>query len=206
MELRKTIDRFVIVVTILGFGFGGYGLYLKWTEPPVGSTPVDMPVTSLITPPAVEEREPRIRPSTAPPPAPPKTGTVFAVLTIPRLHKSWEVKEGVRPKDIKNNPGHYPQTALPGQVGNFSIAGHRIRRIFYDIDKLKANDLIYVDFDGKRYKYAVYRRLVVDDSDWSVVAPNPEQEGVPVIERLTLTTCLKSGNQAREVVHAVLIK
>ena len=33
--------------------------------------------------------------------------------------------EGVDVDDLKNGPGHYPDTPLPGQEGNAAIAGHR---------------------------------------------------------------------------------
>ena len=57
-------------------------------------------------------------------PAPPPGGAV-ARLYIPKLKKHWVVVEGVTLHDIRYAPGHYPGTALPGQVGNFAVAGHR---------------------------------------------------------------------------------
>ena len=35
------------------------------------------------------------------------------------------VVEGVAHSDLKQGPGHYPGTALPGEVGNMVISGHR---------------------------------------------------------------------------------
>src|SRR5262249_1130792 len=51
-------------------------------------------------------------------PAPPPGGAA-ARLWIPKLNKHWVVVEGVSLKDIRYAPGHYPGTALPGQIGNF---------------------------------------------------------------------------------------
>ena len=40
---------------------------------------------------------------------------------------SWSVPvvQGVSLPDLSRGVGHYPETALPGQVGNFAVAGHR---------------------------------------------------------------------------------
>ena len=35
------------------------------------------------------------------------------------------IVEGTGTEDLKRGPGHYPGTAMPGQVGNFVVAGHR---------------------------------------------------------------------------------
>lgn len=35
------------------------------------------------------------------------------------------VVEGVGTEELKRGPGHYRGTALPGQPGNFAVAGHR---------------------------------------------------------------------------------
>ena len=58
--------------------------------------------------------------------------------------RSWS--PGVSPADLKKGPGHYPETPLPGQLGNSAIAGHRTTygQPFYDIDELDAGDEIVV--------------------------------------------------------------
>ncbi len=46
-------------------------------------------------------------------------------IEIPKIGLSAYVIEGVGVDDLKNGPGHYPDTPLPGQKGNAAIAGHR---------------------------------------------------------------------------------
>src|SRR5882762_8273569 len=62
---------------------------------------------------------------TAPPPAvsqgKPLPGKALARIYIPKLKKDWVVVEGVTAKDIRLSPGHYPQSQLPGQLGNFAV-------------------------------------------------------------------------------------
>ena len=56
-----------------------------------------------------------------------KLGRGLAMIRVPRFGKGYHyvVIEGVERKDLRKGPGHYPGTALPGQVGNFVVSGHR---------------------------------------------------------------------------------
>jgi len=128
-------------------------------------------------------------------------------LYIPKLDKKWVVVDGVRPKDIKYAPGHYPDTAKPGQIGNFSVAGHRIKKIFWRIDELQAGDVIGVETRENWYVYRVYGQEVVKPTTIQVVAPVPNQPAAqPTKALLTLTTCNpKFNNYQRLIVHAELV-
>jgi sortase A len=140
----------------------------------------------------------------AAPPALP--GSAIARLTIPKLGKHWVVVEGVEPADIKYAPGHYPDSAMPGEVGNFAVAGHRIPAIFWDLDELRAGDVIEVQTRQDTFIYHVTRTEIVLPSAVAVVAPVPDHPGEQPTERmLTLTTCNpKWDNYQRLIVHAVL--
>ncbi|GIF11578.1 hypothetical protein Ate01nite_16100 [Actinoplanes teichomyceticus] len=129
-------------------------------------------------------------------------------LYIPKLDKEWVVVDGVRPQDIKYAPGHYPETAKPGRIGNFSVAGHRIKKIFWRLDELKAGDVIGVETREKWYVYQVYDQQIVKPSQVEVVAPVPNEPGKkPTKALLTLTTCNpKFNNYERLIVHAELVK
>ncbi|MBA2385786.1 MAG: class E sortase, partial [Acidimicrobiia bacterium] len=59
--------------------------------------------------------------------------------------------------DLKRGPGHYPQTPLPGQLGNAAIAGHRTSygEPFAYIDQLQAGDEITVTTPAGTFIYVV---------------------------------------------------
>ena len=60
--------------------------------------------------------------------------------------------------DLKKGPGHYPDTPLPGQLGNASIAGHRTTygAPFFNLDQLEPGDEIIVTMiTGDRFVYRV---------------------------------------------------
>ncbi|MDT5042096.1 MAG: sortase [Actinoplanes sp.] len=129
-------------------------------------------------------------------------------LYIPKLDKEWVVVNGVRPADIRYAPGHYPDTALPGKLGNFSVAGHRIKKIFWRLDELKTGDVIGVETRDNWFIYKVTNQEIVKPNAVEVVAPVPDKPGErPTKALLTLTTCNpKFNNYERLIVHAQLIQ
>lgn len=128
-------------------------------------------------------------------------------LYIPKLDKKWVVVDGVTPDDIRYAPGHYPDSADPGKIGNFSVAGHRIKKIFWRLDELKDGDVIGVETRTNWYVYRVYAQEVVKPSAVEVVAPVPgKPKAKPSKALLTLTTCNpKYNNYQRLIIHAELV-
>ena len=147
-------------------------------------------------------------PTVGPAPGPVKVADTGPIgrLYIPKLDKEWVVVNGVAKADIKGAPGHYPATAMPGQVGNFSVAGHRARKFFWRIDELGPGDVIGVETKDYWYVYRMYGREVVKPQAVEVVAPVPDRPGAKPAKRLlTLTTCNpKYNNYQRLIVHAEL--
>ncbi|SCE87044.1 sortase A [Micromonospora mirobrigensis] len=141
-----------------------------------------------------------------PKPAPAVEGKPIAGLYIPKLDKNWVVVEGVEQSDIRYAPGHYPKSAMPGEVGNFSVAGHRNRATFWRIDELDPGDDVVVEGKDIWYVYKVYKTRIVRPDQVEVVAPVPMEPGVrPKEKLLTLTTCNpKFDNYQRLIVHAKL--
>ena len=78
-------------------------------------------------------------------------------------------------------PGHLTNTAIPGDPGNAVIAAHR-DTFFRHIADLKVGDDIYIQRNGRRYRYVVTGRKIVSPDDISVLDNSPES-------RLTLITC-----------------
>ncbi|WP_436970579.1 class E sortase [Micromonospora avicenniae] len=139
-------------------------------------------------------------------PSPPVHGKPIAGLFIPKLDKNWVVVEGVTQADIRYAPGHYPDSALPGQVGNFSVAGHRNRATFWRLDELRDGDAIVVESKTDWYIYKVAQTRIVKPTQVEVVAPVPGKPGEKATRRmLTLTTCNpKFDNYQRLIIHAEL--
>ncbi|MEU5939023.1 class E sortase [Micromonospora sp. NPDC047548] len=153
--------------------------------------------------------DPTVAPSAGPTakPKPPVDGKPIAGLYIPRLDKNWVVVEGVTQKDIRYAPGHYPKSAMPGKVGNFSVAGHRNRATFWRLDELDDGDAIVVETKTDWYVYKVIKSRIVRPDQVEVVAPAPIKlvPGEKPKKLLTLTTCNpKFDNYQRLIIHAEL--
>lgn len=138
-------------------------------------------------------------PSASRPPATPATpaarpGSPVAIVAIPALGRDFRrvVVEGVGPSELEKGPGHYPGTAMPGQVGNVVIAGHRTTygAPFSRLDELSVGDTVTVTDRGGAYQYRITGAEVVAPSDTAVVLPVPRRPGqAPTRRLLTLITC-----------------
>jgi sortase A len=152
------------------------------------------------TDPTVTTPLPSAAPSAPAKAAGPNLANVIARLYIPRMGKNWVVVQGVTQEDIRYAPGHYPKTAMPGQDGNFSVAGHRNRAIFWDLDWLRPEDKIIVETKSTWYIYKVTMTQVVLPTQVEVVQPVPP--GMNPGKLITLTTCNpKFNNYQRLIVH-----
>lgn len=143
-----------------------------------------------------EERRPTQRVRT---PAP-RWDQAYAVLRIPRLGVVAPVAQGIAKKGVldKGYVGHYPQTAQPGEAGNFAVAGHRNTHgePFRHINRLRAGDEIKIETRDAVYVYAVGKGLArTSPRDTGVIARVPRsivRPGAGYSDPgyyLTLTTC-----------------
>lgn len=134
-------------------------------------------------------------------PEPPPAGAAFALLSIPRLGEDWvrpvlegsgDGPGGISDDDLERGTVHYPGTALPGERGNFAVAGHRATHgePFRDLDRLVPGDVVEVRTATERLSYRVTGQRIVAPQDGEVLLPVPGRPGARADRaRLTLTTC-----------------
>jgi sortase A len=129
-------------------------------------------------------------------------GGASAVIRIPRFGRSYAVPvlEGVGPDVLAQGFGHFPQSADPGQVGNYALAAHRVTHgePLRNMPELRPGDKVVVQTARAIYTYVLDTNpnaLIVPFTQTWVIAPhprNPDTAGVepPNSQRLiTLTTC-----------------
>jgi len=116
-------------------------------------------------------------------------------IRIPSIGVDQAIVRGVGRADLRQGPGHYPGTALPGTRGNTVISGHRTTytRPFHDLDRLDIGDAIWVDTAEGSFKYIVEESFVVDPTN-----VEPLRGSDRAI--LTLTTCNPKGSAAQRLV------
>jgi sortase A len=92
--------------------------------------------------------------------------------------------QGTDESSLELGPGHYPETAMPGQGKTIAIAGHRTTYLapFRHIDSMKHGDKITLKMPYGTFVYAVQKTAIVDPSDVGVI----HETGY---ERLVLSAC-----------------
>ncbi len=140
-------------------------------------------------------------------------GTPFALLRIPQFGRAWQlaIVQGTGVPQLALAPGHVPGTALPGQVGNFAIAAHRVTagNPFWGLPSLRRGSMIDVETITGTYEYEVTSRPAwVPAGDLDVLAAVPFHPGALARQRLiTLITCDPPWTgTSRIVVTGVLVR
>jgi sortase A len=121
----------------------------------------------------------------------------FANLIVPRFGEDFRrpIGQGVGfdvINDLTQGMGHYEQSQMPGEVGNFALASHRSAYggAFHVINELELGDPIYVETEDGWYKYIYRNTEYVPVTGIGVIDPVPQNsEATPTERYITLTTC-----------------
>ncbi len=113
------------------------------------------------------------------------------------------INEAAVEQGLNRGVVHYADTALPGQDGNAVIFGHSSGNIFNQgnykfvfslLRALQPGDTFYLQKDGKRYVYQIYKKEIVKPTDVSVLGLT----GKPATA--TLITCDPPGLSTNRLV------
>ena len=109
---------------------------------------------------------------------------VVGRLTLLSANINHYVVFGASTDQLQYGPGFILGTSLPGNGGNFAIAGHRTTygAPFGDLDKVNIGDNIFFQTNSNQYKYLVVDKLIVQ-ADENYVLENFGDD------RITLSTC-----------------
>jgi sortase A len=128
------------------------------------------PTTTTVAPPAVATtlRTPE------PPPADEyadEPHVVIGSIEIPRLGLDVPLNQGISLTSIDRGPSHWPGTALPGEIGNVVVAGHRVSKTlpFRHIDQLEPGDEVILTGEHGRFVYRVTEHEVVGPDGMHIV-------------------------------------
>lgn len=175
----------------------GDDLRRSWAEPAPRPAAADEPGTPA-------------QPAAAPVPASTDLGEGVAVLHVPSLadYEPWVVVEGTSVADLKAGPGRIPGTAMPGEVGNVVLSGHRTTygAPFERFGDLRDGDRVVLETRDRWLSYTVSGSEIVAPTAIEVTYPVPgDRDAVPTERLLTLTTCHpKYSARQRLVIRAVL--
>ncbi len=148
----------------------------------------------------------------APPALPvPGSGEDFAVLQIPRFGSdfAFKVAGGTYTWESLDlgKVGYYFDTGMPGQDGNFALAGHRGSHgaPFEHLPALQAGDAIVVTTKQGWYTYRFRNMEYVTPTTVDVLRPTPQDaSGAVTGKYITLTTCSpRYGSTERLIAYGV---
>lgn len=129
-------------------------------------------------------------------------GAAVGRLEIAKLGVVYDVIQGTQTGDLERGPGHYVNTALPGEGRTVAIAGHRTTYLapFRNLNELHRGDRIVLQMPYGRFTYVVQGQRIVSPNAWWIT----RNVGY---ERLVLSACnpLYSASQ-RIAVFARLVR
>jgi sortase A len=108
-------------------------------------------------------------------------GGVLGEMEVPRLGLKMIVVQGDSTSILKRAVGHIPDTALPGQSGNVTLAGHR-DTFFRPLRNIRSGDALTFRTRNAEFHYQVESTAVVAPGDVSVLQASGGRT-------LTLITC-----------------
>ena len=114
-------------------------------------------------------------------------GDVIGVLNIPKIDLEVAIKRGIDNEILKDSVGHFENTSMPGEYGNFSVAGHRAytnNKFFSNLDELEIGDELNVLSNNENYKYIVNSIEVVSPEKVEVIDSIDKSK-----KEITLVTC-----------------
>lgn len=152
---------------------------------PAPTTPTTRPAPATTSPTPVTVPIADEAPPALPDPDGPPSDAYAAVpvrrigsIRIPRIELDHAVYEGVWLTVLDEGPGHWPGSAMPGQLGNSVFPGHRVTHShpFRRLDELAPGDEIVFDMANGTHTYRVRETLIVTPKDMWVVDSNPKSE------------------------------
>lgn len=116
-------------------------------------------------------------------------------ISIPKINVLHPLYEGVWLTVLNEGPGHWPNSAMPGQRGNTVFPGHRTThsRPFHNLDLLAPGDEVTFHMPEADYTYSVRETLIVVPTDLWVV----DQTETPTF---TLVACHPKGSARQRIV------
>lgn len=120
----------------------------------------------------------------------PKIGDEVAIIKIPSIDLDTVIIYGMKEKDLNYYVCQFETSVMPGENGNFSLAGHSshiYNEVFNDIHKVKNKDEIIIETINNKFKYKITKMFEVEPNDLSVLEQNMNKK------ELTIVTCTDNG-------------
>jgi sortase A len=120
---------------------------------------------------------------------------IVGAIAIPRIDVIQNLYRGVTLPTLDKGVGWWPGTAMPGQVGNVVLGGHRVskKKPFRNLDQLQPGDEIFLSSADGDFVYVVDRTFIVQPTDVWIIDQTTDAT-------LTLFACHPPGSTRERIV------
>lgn len=167
------------------------------TQPPTTTTTTTTSTTTTTTTPSLQATKPVAPPQDA---RGPENNPPLGRIMIPKVGLDAELEEGIRLTTLNRGPGHWPGSAMPGDIGNVVVAGHRTSHgaEFRHLDQLVPGDeVIFTTAAGTNTYHVTGTQIVTPDALWIT---NPTDTPTA-----TLFACHPLGSTAKRIVVSLAL-
>ena len=190
---RLVLAVTLFAATILVVAFATRPSHRDGSGRSVGAAVADLPPAEVVTASTLQPLPlPEALPADPYEPTPPG---VLGTIEIPKIELTAGIQRGMALTAIDRGPSWWPGTAMPGQLGNVVLAGHRTThsRPFYALDELTPGDEVIFTTDAGRFVYEV-RGVIVVPADWIDIAAQSRAHTA------TLFACHPLGSATERIV------
>lgn len=166
-RLLDVTGRSLVTAGLLLLAFTAYQLWGTGIEQARSQERLERQFTTSVSAPATTATDSPTTTVTVP-----RHGDAVGRMRIPSIGVDEWMVAGARLGDLEKGPGVFAGSVLPGQTGNFAVAGHRTSygAPFGDLDKLRDGDDIIVTTADGEFTYKVVDSRIVPPSEVGVLA------------------------------------
>ena len=129
-------------------------------------------------------------------------GDEIGIIEIESVNLKNVIVESTDKKYLNHHVCHFENSAMPGEDGNFALAGHSstyyYNQVFNELHKVKIGDEIIIKTINDEFTYTITETIVVESDEIEVLDQDMTKK------EITLVTCTNGGKQRFVVKGEVL--
>ena len=120
-------------------------------------------------------------------------GDEIGIIEIKSVNLKNVIVESTDKKYLNHHVCHFENSAMPGEDGNFALAGHSstyyYNQVFNELHKVKIGDEIVIKTINDEFTYTITETIVVQSDEIEVLDQDMTKK------EITLVTCTNGGKQ-----------
>ena len=120
-------------------------------------------------------------------------GDEIGIKEIKSVNLKNVIVESTDKKYLNHHVCHFENSAMPGEDGNFALAGHSstyyYNQVFNELHKVKIGDEIIIKTINDEFTYTITETIVVESDEIEVLDQDMTKK------EITLVTCTNGGKQ-----------